>query len=85
MDFFGELHRDTADLHYEGKSCVGNIVIDAAYLPFPFGYGYEVMTMTPRGKEIECVRCDTLDEARIAWHDMFKKYVQTKATTKKEG
>ena len=36
----------TSDLRYEGKSVVGNIVIDAAYLPFPFGYNkYEVMVM----------------------------------------
>ena len=73
---FEAMHSETADLHYEGPSHDhGKIVIDAAYIPVPFGRGYEIMTLKPNGKEIECVTVQTLDEARIAWADMFNKYV----------
>lgn len=76
--YFDAFHSDTADLHYEGRSSAGSIIIDAANIPFPFGRGYEVMVMTPQGKEIECIPCATLEEARIAYQKMYMKYVRRK-------
>lgn len=82
MDFYSwspeEMHRDTADLHAEK----GGVVVDAAHMPTPSGrYVYEVMAMRKRdGREIECRRVDTLDEAREAYREMYGKYIEGRKT-----
>lgn len=77
MTFFDQLHARTEHLHFEGPNTAGRqIIIDAAEMqPGKF----EIMTMYPNGKEIECETVYTLQGAEAVYSRMLQQY-----TTKPE-
>lgn len=74
MTFFDQLHANTAHLHYEGPNAAGRqIIIDAAEMqPGKF----EIMTMYPGGREIECETVYSLDGAEAVYSRMVQQYTR---------
>lgn len=57
------------EIKYQGKP----LTVDTSYLP-GYGRAYETMALRPGGREVECVRSATLEEAQRVHRLMLAKY-----------